>query len=234
MRKPSVVVGFVLALMLCLSTAPAYAQKFDVFGGYSFSTNNSNFGSNYASLSSSTFNPLGYGLHGYNVAAVYNFDPHIGIEANFAGHNGNTTLYSDITGTINTDTVKSQMDSYYTVFGPKLTQPVGNFQLFGHVLVGVNWNHVSSVESGTDCDSSTGTCNPIKDTSRGFAFVGGGGVDWTHGMWGIRILEVDFVHNSGNVSETYPDYPGETWTSPVTRNNISLSTGIVFHFGKTQ
>ena len=42
-------------------------------------------------------------------------------------------------------------------------------------------------------------------SGNGFALKTGGGVDWNHGRWGIRILEVDYVHTSTRVSETEDD-----------------------------
>ncbi|HVA95916.1 MAG TPA: outer membrane beta-barrel protein [Candidatus Dormibacteraeota bacterium] len=222
---------FALGLVVCLASAPAQAQdsKIDVFGGYSYGVSSSNNCYFYCGSS--------LGLHGYSAAVTYNFNKNIGLEANFSGHNGTTTVYTQaVTSTNNGDNEVTGNDLYSYTFGPKLTLPAGNFSLFTHFLVGAARVHESYNET---CIQSTGagSCNtPNSGISHGtgMAFKTGGGVDWNHGRWGIRILEVDYVRNSVSTTSTetcsYCSSGAYTYTNGM--NNFEMSTGVIFHFGK--
>ncbi len=230
MKKQMVVGLFVCALMGILTTVPARAQdnqegKISVFAGYSYGTNN--FGCDFDFGCSSS------GLHGYGAAVAYNFNKNIGLEANFSGHNGSSTVYNQ-PPTVNSNGEKETVgqDLYTYTFGPKLTLPVGNFALFTHFLVGAAHIH----ESGMDkCILSTGGETSCFNTDfvnlrgTGMAFRTGGGVDWNHGRWGIRILEVDYIRNQAFVTETCSGCNApENFT--VGANNFELSTGVKVNF----
>ena len=172
------------------------------------------------------------GLHGYTVAGSYAFTNHLGIEADFAGNNGSPTIFSaPVTATANGQVETEGQDFYTYTFGPILTLPVGNFSLFTHFLVGGVHGH----ESFTDkCIQSAGagTCFTTSTSDahgNGFAFKTGGGVDWNHGHWGIRILEVDFVHANTFVTELCGGCT-QLQSFGITADDFALATGFTFNF----
>jgi Outer membrane protein beta-barrel domain len=230
MKKQVLLAVWVIGIMFGLAGAPAQAQdgKVSLFGGYSYGTNN--FGCN------SDFNCSPTGLHGYNASVTYNFNKHIGLEGNFSGHNGSSTTYSTpVTTTSNGYSEVISQDLYSYTFGPKLSLPVGNFSLFTHFLVGAA--HVRVGDTYTCISSGGGTCskNVYNVHGNGMAFKTGGGVDWNHGRWGVRILEVDYLRDQISANET-ASCSNYTCTSPssftASANNFELSTGVIFHFGK--
>ncbi len=173
-------------------------------------------------------------LHGYTLSGVYAFNSHIGIEANFDGHNGSPTVFSSpVTATSNGEVETEGQDFYTYTFGPKLTLPVGNFALFTHFLVGGAHGHESFTVKCLQSAGSESSCFTTSTSGahgNGFAFKTGGGVDWNHGRLGVRILEVDYLHASTFVTElcggcTQSDSFG------ITANNFELATGVTFNFG---
>src|SRR5579871_3283533 len=88
MLKKHVVGVFFLGLAICLTSVSANAQvgKFTVFGGYSYLSNSWGNG-----CLSSCAGGAPTQLHGYSAAVAYSFSNHLGLEANFAGHNGSPT-----------------------------------------------------------------------------------------------------------------------------------------------
>ncbi len=178
------------------------------------------------------------GMHGYTASVTYNFAKNIGIEANFAGHNGGGVTYSYSPTTNDNGYSESQNQDIYTyTFGPKITLPLGNFALFTHFLVGGIHADLGDVET---CTSATGseseTCSSenyytAKARGNGMAFKTGAGVDWNHHRWGIRILEVDYVHASASFTGTEGcSGCSTTETAPSSANNFELSTGFNVNF----
>ncbi|HYB60978.1 MAG TPA: hypothetical protein VEH50_05815 [Methylomirabilota bacterium] len=233
MKKQGWFILSVLGLVICITSAPAHAQdgKISLFAGYSFGTNNFY-----------SFDPT---LHGYAADFAYNLNKHIGLEANFSGHNGTTTIYSFPATTDDNgynDTLRQ--DIYAYTFGPRLSLPMGHFTLFTHFLVGGAHLHEGYTEK---CTPATGedeeTCNYISGSTsidytsgskgNGFAFKTGAGADWNHGFWGVRILEVDYVHAEVSTTEnqtcTYACATPYKYTSSA--NNFELATGVTFNFG---
>jgi hypothetical protein len=220
----------VLVLTICALGLPAQAQdsKINLFGGYSYGTNN--FGCGFGG-----FGCLDPGLQGYSGAVSYNFNKYIGLEANFSGHNGTSTIYyTPATSTANGENYAVNQDLYTYTFGPKLSLPVGKFSLFTHFLVGAS--HVHEGESdkciqSSGSESSCFTSSSAKGGANGMAFKTGGGVDWNHGRWGVRILEVDYVHSqiSGTITCTGCNAPE---TSDSSWNGFELATGVTFNFDK--
>jgi hypothetical protein len=220
---------FLFGIIVCLTGVSAHAQsisKISLFGGYSYLDNNWGNGC-FGSCGSG----LTTGLHGYTVAAAYSFNNHLGLEANFAGHNGSPTVQTlSPLGTSNGFVESENQDFYTYTFGPKLTLPVGNFSIFTHFLVGAAHGHETFTEK---CLQATGggTCfnTFITDAhGNGFAFRTGGGADWNHGRWGVRILEVDYVHASTYVNETFNSSAPDSLNFGA--DNFELATGVTFNF----
>lgn len=228
--KKNILVLSLLGFILCLSGIAAQAQdtgKISVFGGYSFLSNSWGNGCIGACFGGGTTE-----LHGYAASADYSFNNHIGMEANFSGHNGSPVFQSGTAaGSNNGYIYREPQDLYTLTFGPKVSLPVGNFTLFTHFLVGVAHGHEGF--NYTCIQAPSGTCGSSSSTSAsgtGFAYRTGAGVDWNHGHWGIRILEVDYVHPSIYVTESC-----STCTTlgsfDISGNNFELSTGVTFNFG---
>jgi hypothetical protein len=228
MRK-SIFGGAALAILMCLGTGTAHAQdgKIGVFAGYSYGT--SNFGCQ--------FECADQGLHGYSAAVTYGLNSHIGLEANFSGHNGSPNVFFEpASSTSNGESEPSTQDIYTYTFGPRITLPVGNFSLFTHFLVGGAHVH----EGATDkCILATGGGTTCFNTEsfiahgNGMAFKTGAGLDWNRGHWGVRILEVDYLRSSLSTtsSESCSGCSNQPETFTVGANNFELSTGLTFHFG---
>lgn len=227
-KKTWVSLAVVIALFLSFGGSIAKAQdsKMDVFGGYSFATGN-------------CFNACDIddpGFHGYALAYAYNLNRHIALEANFSGHNGTETTYSYAPTTDSTGyQYQSNVNIYTYTFGPRFSIPVGSFTLFSHILVGAA--HLNSTETDT-CLPATGSdeegCgNPSKYhyvyNGSGFATKIGGGVNWNHKRWGIRILEADFVHGEVSTKERYDG--GNSYQYVSSGSGFELATGVTFNFG---
>lgn len=234
--KNRVLLGLLaLGLTICLAGAPAQAQnsKLNVFAGYSYGINN-------IGCSSSGYCSSDPGLHGYSVAATYNFNNHIGLEGNFSGHNGTSLTYTEgASSTYDGYADSLEQDLYTYTFGPRVSLPVGNFSLFTHFLVGGVHVHEAFKETCIQSSGSdVGTCPTAPYYTdiahgNGFAFKTGGGVDWNHGRWGIRILEVDYIRNDLVATEPATCSSCTTNSSTVSGNNFELATGITFNFGGT-
>jgi hypothetical protein len=213
------------ALMVCAGGASASAQsRMEVFGGYSYGTSGFNDFCDFGCATES---------HGYAASFTYNLTPNIGMEGTFTGHKGSSTPDSEVPSVDNGFTDKVDASNYIYTFGPRLSLPAGNFSLYSHFLVGGTHLHENFSETcfpGTD--ESCGTPNPEAETfnGNGFAFKVGGGVDWHHGSWGIRILEVNYIHNqiSLNLSSN-EGFGNESLTLP--SNSFELATGITLNLG---
>ncbi|MGH7441359.1 MAG: outer membrane beta-barrel protein [bacterium] len=229
---------FVVGCLLCLAAASANAQdmgKFSVFAGYSWTTNTIDNG-----ICEGYYCGNSTGLNGYTGSVVYNFNDHVGLEGNFSGHNGSPLAGSCTSPSDSCPfgdtllTTKLHQDLYTYTFGPKFTVPVGNFSLFAHVLVG--GAHVHEGVADGECFISGGgdpcdVFNSAHLAGNGFAFKTGGGVDWNHGRWGIRLLEVDYVHIAASVNDQ-TDGSTEVFKYSVPANNIELAAGITFNIGR--
>ncbi len=227
-RKFGVAAALLFGMTVCVaSQAGAQTTRYSVFGGYSYGTSG-------AFLPEEAPFTLDTALNGYGAAFAVNLSNHIGLEANFTGHNGTSTILSE-PATYYTGTQYGEDQGVYTyAFGPRLFQNVGNFSLFTHFLVG--GMHVGNTLRDT-CTPGTGeTCgtpNPeiIKISGSGFAFKTGGGADWNHGRWGIRILEVDYVH--GQMLNAFSGDGTPVSSLTMSTNNFELTTGITFNFGRS-
>jgi hypothetical protein len=214
-------------LAICLASGTASAQsKFDAFGGYSYGTNSFTF-----NCDISFCDP---GLHGYGGSFGYNFTPHVALEAAFTGHLGTPTTDSrPASATVNGFADTADQHLYTYTFGPRLSVPTGNFNLFTHFLVGAG--HLSENATETCFQSNgDGECfSTEKGTFKGSGFMmkTGGGVDWNHGGWGLRLLEVDYVHSQFPVTESFTGDSEGPQTFQATGNMFELVTGITFHFG---
>lgn len=215
MQKLGCLLGLVLLVSLTAS-AQTMESKFDVSLGYSFLNHQSFTGT--SPLSGTAIGTTGN--HGYDLRFTYNLAPALGIEADFAGNHGSSVPFSSTTttptgfgsaATTIATTSRLHQDTLTFLFGPKLTHPFGDFQLYTHFLVGGAHGHEGVSETST-------TTTPINAFSRGnpnvattqvtsasvsgkgtaFGFEAGGGVDWVRDRWGWKILEIDYVQATAN------------------------------------
>lgn len=229
-------VSLVAVFLLYVAGPSAKAQdsKMDVYGGYSFATH-----SCFGTCALEEF--ADPGLQGYTAAFAYNFNRHIGLEANFSGHNGTPTIEHDYPTTADTgEFYKQNQNLYIYTFGPRISVDVGNFSLFSHFLVGAT--HVDGNEQN-QCIPATGTgevetCSSTAVvkvgtlSGNGFATKVGGGVDWNHHSWGIRILEVDYLHGQIYATDTPVACTScEKFSEDVSGSAFELSAGVTFNFG---
>lgn len=228
MRKNTLFGLLALGLVICLtgSTANAQDYKMSAFAGYSFGTSNNG-------CVDGCFDPS---LHGYAASFTYNLNRHIGIEANFSGRNGDTTLYMQAaTSTSNGENFFQRQDIYFYTFGPRLTMPVGKFSIYTHFLVGAAHYHTGTTDVCIPATGESEGCfstSAAHATATAFAVKVGGGVDWNHGRWGVQLLEVNYIRSEMQINET--DCTGCTpFNFPGGSNNVELTTGVKFNFGGT-
>jgi Outer membrane protein beta-barrel domain len=215
-------------LMMLLISSPAHAQsKINVFGGYSYGTNNVGYGCE-----------CDPGLHGYAASFTYNLAPHLGLEGTFSGHSGTTTVDSAAPSSEDTGFQDSVKQSIYTyTFGPRLSLPLGNFSVYTHFLVGATHMTENTSQVCLESTDESGCYEPYYDNLKGngFTFKTGGGVDWNHGAWGLRVLEVDYLHSdipfSGTETESPSPAVAASFDSGV--NSFEMAAGVTFNFGSS-
>lgn len=229
------VLGVVAALLLCLGASGARAQdagsKLDVFVGYSYLDHNASSFDCGGDIGD-CFDP---GIHGVAASVVYNFNRHIGLEANLADNNGTSTLatYAEPSDAY-VDRYKVQDGEFNYLFGPKITEPIGNFQIWTHFLAGGGHTHQTYTESYTEAEDPNVTTSIFR--GNGFVMEVGGGVDWVHNRWGIRLLEVDYLHGNALISGDCTGYDcstgGDFISTQASESDLRISLGVVMHFGK--
>ena len=183
-NKTWVVSGLLVAACLaCLGGSAARAQdsgsKVDVFVGYSYLNHSVNT-AYCGGYIGDCFDP---GIHGVAASVVFNMNRHIGLEANFADNNGTNTAWSEnqtySATDYYTDALKEQDGVFTYLFGPKITEPIGSFELWTHFLAGGGHAHTAFKYSQTGEDD--GTYSDVTNSffrGNGFAMEVGGGADW--------------------------------------------------------
>ncbi len=199
------------------SKQPATPDKWDIFGGYSFSR---------ASVVDETPFPLD--LNGGQASGTFYFTRHFGATAEFAG-------YTD-------DTDETTFNTQGYLFGPsgRFGLPHGKYPrvtFFAHQLFGVT--HLSwKADSSEDC---TGDCSI---TTNSFTMVSGGGVDikLTKHL-SIRPAQMEYFNEQISLGALFSDEPGaRPGAKPleseedlldsikISANGFRYSAGAVFHF----
>lgn len=215
---------------VCFAGGSARGQgKMEVFGGYSYNSNGTNI---YYCISICT--PSSSNL-GYAASFAYNFTSHMALEGAFTGYNGTSTPFSYAPGTIGAGyVVKDDASKYFYTVGPRLSYPMGDFSLFSHFLVGGTHVHETLTQTCTPSENACGTPNPLRETDsgNGLAFKVGGGVDWRHGCWGIRIVEFDYVRAQANISGTSNDANyTPAFSSYAPSSSLQFAVGLTYNFG---
>ena len=214
------------ALLMCFTGVNARAQGGgDVFLGYTYMLDNFN-ANNFCGSSGCFVDP---GRHGYNLAFAWSFNPNIAMEANFSGNHGTTTVFSSTYGT-SSDIGRQSSDVVTALFGPRLTYPIGmtNFGIYTHFLVGVLHDRETF---GEQCCTTSASVNTVNFKGTGFGMKVGGGVDWHRGHWGIRILELNYIHGDGQGTFTCSGCAGETNSGNGSAKDFQMATGVLYRWG---
>ena len=159
----------VLVLMLAGLASAQIPTSGNVFLGYSFENAS-------ASALDNIDRP---NLHGWEASVEGKLVPWIGIVADVSGHYGSQS-FTELTGGGGPTTVTVKGHEWETMFGPRVSVPVGKITPFGEFMVG--FAHMSS--GGTFSS----------DTS--FASAVGGGFDYRLIRPIAWRVEGDYVHTS--------------------------------------
>jgi hypothetical protein len=222
MRK-FIALFFVLTCCLAVSSAqqkkPASPDKWEVFGGYSYSR---------ANVGGFPFSPMS--LNGGQASGSYFFLKNLGLTGEFAAY---------------TDTVESELiHSQGYFFGPtgRIALGHGKYQrvsLSAHQLFGTT--HFSFKPTATsDCPPSDASCSP---TTNSFTMISGGGVDIKLSKhFSIRPAQMEYFTQQLKLTdlESEPEakpranaisLAEESVGSPkLSTNGFRYSAGAVYHF----
>jgi opacity protein-like surface antigen len=161
----------IAALMVLAMPLAAFAQKAEVFGGYSYlraDDCDDNSGPNCDG---------GLDLHGFNVSFNQNLVKWAGLKLDISGHYGDVTV---IPGQ-----AKFDLESYMFLAGPQFNLPeYGRVRPYAHVLLGVMRNNVSSFTP----------LGRISVNDSAFALAVGGGLDLkVNKLVAIRLFQGDYI-----------------------------------------
>jgi hypothetical protein len=198
-------------------TLPAQdTQRFEAFGGYSFSYNN------YPVVNRANFN-------GWNGSSTVFVNRWLGITADFSGAYGSqaSLLFCDSDGCLHE---RNSLSSYTYLVGPHFVYRRSRYAPFAEPLFGIHNPHTSSSWNITQCqpiDCGSGNGPLFRDHK--FAMAVGGGLDiaLAHGI-SIRPVEVDYVLLK---EVAYRPENGTFVSYNANNNTFRYSGGITFRFG---
>jgi opacity protein-like surface antigen len=161
----------IAALMVVAMPLAGFAQKAEIFGGYSYLRGDDcddNSGPNCDG---------GLDLHGFNVSFNQNIVKWVGLKADISGHYGDVTVLPG--------QPKFDLNSYLFLVGPQFNLPkYERVRPFGHVLFGVMRNNVTSF-------GAIGRTS-VRDSA--FALAVGGGLDLkVNKLVAVRLFQADYV-----------------------------------------
>jgi hypothetical protein len=200
--------AIVCVLFLFFTAARGNAQRFNLFGGYSYSGYDPN-------VSPKT------SLYGWNGSLEIKVLPFLGFVADSSGHYGNETFTSLLLcrafvppPAVPNCTANANVSLCAFTAGPQVSLPLGRFKPYAHALFGAALFR-----------QDTGTVDIGTSTSISFADELGGGVDVSivPGVaWRVQADDLQiWPHRSFCVNGIC--------RAPV-QNSIRLSTGVVFRF----
>jgi hypothetical protein len=207
----------VMAVMICLSgfgsaqtkstqtLSSDTVPKVEVYGGYAYTRWVTRFGSNY---------------NGWEGSGSWNFNRWLAAKVDFGGQ-----YYSQSTPEITIPTpfgpdvlpAETFHDRIHTFMaGPEISYRRPRWKVFGHALVGAA-HESTSVEINNPPPGLT-IIGHLGFSNTGSAFALGGGADWMFSRrFGWRVAQADYLLERVNHTN---------------RNNLQVSTGLVFHFGQ--
>lgn len=179
--------------------------KVEVYGGYAYTRWVTRFGTNY---------------NGWEGSANYNFNHWLGAKVDFGGQYFSrdipaisiSTPFGPVT--FPGETFHDRVHTFMA--GPEVSYRHPRWKLFGHALVGAA--HLNTSAEIHNPPPGFVVVGHLGFANTGTAFALGGGGDWMFGRRiGWRVLQADYLLERVNYSN---------------RNNVRLSTGLVFHFGQ--
>jgi hypothetical protein len=215
---------FSITILLCfpLTLLAQETPRVEVFTGYSY-------------LRASDSHSQRVNQNGWDLSVAANFSKSISLVADFSNHYGTTTPggYNHETGVLNP--IGTGGKGFSFLFGPQVSyREISNVKPFGHMLFG--GMRASKLVSNSASSGGTGggfgiVPGPLCDfylcvepaTSFAMAFGGGLDVKATDRIW-IRPFQADYVR--AEITTGYGTI--------ATQNDLRISTGIVFRFGKSK
>ena len=207
----------VLVSTAMIFTATAFAQKWEVYGDYSYLQ----FNPTVSGLQSRALNGGGGGVQ-------FNFGKYFGIKGDFQGYGStqvtftqNVPVVNPLGVTIPNGTYKSNLNMFTYLFGPTFGVHASKFYVYGEFLMGgSNTNGYGNLEKSIDANG--GTIN-VTGTQHPFTWALGGGLDWRMTKTvALRLAEMDWM--------------GTRYTNPLTstnnQNSFRYLGGIAFTFGE--
>lgn len=131
-------------------------------------------------------------MDGWNASILGNLNSTFGLKGEVSGLYAKSSFYHDL-----------RFSGYSLMGGPQITGRTGPASVFAHALFGVEHLGANVPYEGLRVGASTNA----------FAMALGGGLDWHHGAWGIRLLQLDY-------------FPWKALGG--TAHNVRISGGIVF------
>ncbi len=161
----------IAALMVLAMPLSAFAQKAEIFGGYSYlRADNCDVNDN------PTICDGGTDLHGFNVSFNQNLVKWVGLKVDISGHYGERTILPGL---------RVDMNTYLFLAGPQFNLPkYERLRPYGHVLLGV-------VRTNLTTPSTFGRLS-LRDSA--FALAIGGGVDLkVNDLVAVRLFQADYI-----------------------------------------
>jgi outer membrane protein OmpA-like peptidoglycan-associated protein len=158
-------------------------------------------------------------LHGGDANIAFNVNQYLGLVADFGGYPASSLTITGA-GTPASRVVDADGRVFTYMIGPRLSYRNPRITPFAQALFGVA--HAGAV-SISGCTGSS-VCIPLP-SENAFAMVVGGGFDANLHHWlAIRLIQADYFRTQ------FKDPSSPTGPSGQ-RNNVRLSTGLVFRFG---
>jgi len=182
--------------------------KVELFLGYSY----------IRATPTSTRNRIAW-LHGGDANIAFNVNHYLGLVADFGGYHASSLILTGA-GTPPSRVVDADGRVFTYLFGPRLSFRTHRVTPFAQALFGVA--HAGEV-SITGCTGSS-VCIPLPSENV-FALAAGGGLDVNVHRWlAIRLIQAEYLMTRFKDPSSPTGQNGR-------RNNVRLSTGLVFRFG---
>jgi hypothetical protein len=218
----------ILLVVTAALVAPAMAQdaqRFETFGGYSFTSGNA-------------YVPSGTNFSGWDTSTTVFLNRWFGITSDFAGHYGagNLQFPDPAPQGVTPGTSRDTAHAYTFLFGPHFTYRHSRYAPFVQTLFGAQhtWASSTILTEPTCTPPATCTSSPAGSSGGGsdtkFAMSAGGGLDITlgHGI-SIRPIQADYVLDRACCGVVVQQ--GVFHYFGYNNNGFRYSAGITFHFG---
>ena len=247
MKKSLFGISFLMMLMVCPAAFASDYAKYDFFLGYSLMKVGEHDGIDDVQrfmqehVTTGVFGGFddwkksGILERGFSTSFTYNFTPILGLEASFRYNNGYVLSSKWKDGNIDRELGFTRTDVAFLV-GPRLTFRSNRVAPFVHGLVGISHDRIGLREEfkrGDDSDSDSRGL--INNSSFGIAIGGGLDIPVSENI-SIRAIQADYylTNHPANLWDVYISGVNDNPLSDGNKrfNNVNLSFGVVFHFGR--